>query len=136
MEVHHAPGHGKAKRGAVAARPVGQRLASRGGQARHGRRDRVLAELDGQLPRGGVRADANPEHRFAAGLQQAKQYAEMLGLETVFPHILGSEGAGTVAAVGHAAGVAAAVAARAGVPLRSVAVAAIQDERRRQDATL
>lgn len=31
-------------------------------------------------------------------------YAEMLGLETVFPHILGSEGAGTVAAVGKKAG--------------------------------
>lgn len=27
-------------------------------------------------------------------------YAEMLGLEPVFPYILGSEGAGTIAAVG------------------------------------
>jgi len=43
---------------------------------------------------------------------------------------------GTVAAVGHAAGVAAAVAARAGGPLRNVAVGMIQDELRRQDATL
>lgn len=42
----------------------------------------------------------------------------------------------TVAAVGHAAGVAAAVAARTGGPLREVAAGAIQDELRRQDASI
>ena len=47
-------------------------MAARGCQPRLGRRHQVLAELNRQQPRGGVRADANPEHRLAHALEQAE----------------------------------------------------------------